>query len=148
MDERLRILHGEIESRVDAIRAARDWPCRKGCDYCCRHLAAPPQLTAAERQLLDEGIARLPDELHQQIEGRLTALASASRPIVCPYLDLEARACLVYDCRPVACRTYGYYVERDGGQYCTEIEAMVNRGECKDVVWGNGEAVTARLESL
>jgi hypothetical protein len=48
----------------------------------------------------------------------------------------------------VACRTYGFYVQRDKGLYCQEIEARVADGFMSDVVWGNHEAIEHRLASL
>ncbi len=42
-----------------------------------------------------------------------------------------------YAQRPVACRTYGFYVQRELGLYCGDIEARVAGGELADVVWGN-----------
>ncbi|MBW4469884.1 MAG: hypothetical protein KME45_05710 [Stenomitos rutilans HA7619-LM2] len=45
----LQRLDAQIEARAQAIRADRDWwPCRRGCDACCRRLAYPPELSAAE----------------------------------------------------------------------------------------------------
>ena len=42
-------LHDDIDQRVGMIRAGQpDWLCAKGCDTCCRRLAAVPQLTAGE----------------------------------------------------------------------------------------------------
>jgi hypothetical protein len=66
---------------------------------------------------------------------------------VCPFLDDSAGKCLEYAYRPVACRTYGFYVERDRGLYRAKIEAMVDRGECSDVIWGNQSAIDPQLES-
>jgi hypothetical protein len=45
----------------------------------------------------------------------------------------------------VACRTYGFYVQRDLGLYCGEIEARVEQGALADVVWGNQDAVERAL---
>ena len=64
---------------------------------------------------------------------------------ICPLLNAETGACLVYDVRPVACRTYGFYVDREGGLYCSEI---AERKGLEDIVWGNGEAVEQRLDEL
>jgi Fe-S-cluster containining protein len=54
----------------------------------------------------------------------------------------------VYEHRPVACRTYGFYVERDQGLYCGQIRERVDAGELADVVWGNQELVDRQLDSL
>jgi uncharacterized protein len=142
-------LHREIDSRTREIASSQaDWPCRRGCDTCCRRLAELPQLTRAEWDLLADGLARL--LLHQQseIRDRIRELNPAATRHICPFLDRQAGSCLVYDYRPVACRTYGFYVERDRGIYCRQIEQRVNAGEFADVVWGNIAGVEMRLGKL
>ena len=56
-------LHSDIYDRVRAISEDNlDWPCRRGCDGCCRRLAEIPQLTMAEWDfycLLATGIVSL-----------------------------------------------------------------------------------------
>lgn len=143
-------LHQDIDARVGAIREDRpDWPCSKGCANCCRRLAEIPTLTPAEWQLLQEGLAALPAEQHARVAEAMAALArQRSRPVVCPMLDPATDACLVYAQRPVACRSYGFYVQRDLGLYCGDIEARVADGHLADVVWGNHDAVDAHLARL
>ena len=143
-------LHDDIAERVEAIRGGRpDWLCGKGCDSCCRRLAEVPQLTSAEWDLLRDGLSGLPPERLQEIHSNMAALSSSpSRPITCPMLDLAAGICPVYAQRPVACRTYGYYVQRDKGLYCHDIESRVADGVLADVVWGNHDAVDQRLAGL
>ncbi len=70
------------------------------------------------------------------------------RPVVRPLLDQDTGACPVYAQRPVACRTYGFYVERDKGLYCHDIEARVSAGQLDDVLWGNQEGVNQQLKRL
>lgn len=146
----LRRLHADIESRVQAIRASHpEWLCAKGCAGCCRSLAHVPQLTAAEWKLLREGLATLPAERLREISRDMAALAGPqARPVVCPLLDKSANACPVYAQRPVACRSYGFYVQRDLGLYCSDIEAQVADGVLADVVWGNHDAIDDRLASF
>lgn len=141
-------LHADIDQRVDLIRAERpDWLCRSGCEGCCHRLAEIPSLTAAEWGLLQEGLVRLPEALLEEIGANIIALAEQSaRPIVCPMLNKETGTCLVYEYRPTACRTYGFYVQRDKGLYCTDIEVQVSDGKLDDVVWGNQDAVDHRLK--
>lgn len=140
-------LHEAIEDRVRSIRQSRpEWPCQRGCDQCCHRLAEIPRLTEPEWVLLKEGMARAPVEQRRKMEGNLQRLMErASRPIVCPLLDVAAGACLVYPFRPVACRTYGFYVQRGQGLYCKEIEQKVAAGEWRDVVWGNQDGVDRQL---
>ena len=143
-------LHADVESRVQAIRADQpQWLCGKGCAGCCRRLADVPQLTAAEWVLLQEGLAKLSAERLGQISRDLTALADhRERPIVCPLLDRSTNACPVYAQRPIACRSYGFYAQRDKGLYCAAIEAQVADGFLDDVVWGNHDAIDHRLAGL
>lgn len=143
-------LTDDIDARVQAIReGAPDWLCNKGCDYCCRHLANVPELTAAEWALLSEGLAALEPRRLKGIIGAVGALGlTQGCPVVCPMLDRESGACPVYAHRPVACRTYGFYVQRDKGLYCGEIEARVAFGGLDEVVWGNQDAVDHRLGSM
>lgn len=143
-------LHAAIDARVQSIREDRpDWLCAKGCDGCCRRLAEVPQLTAAEWDLLREGLAALPAEQLREIRDRVAAVAGQqSRPVVCPLLDQSTGACPVYAQRPVACRTYGFYVQCALGLYCAEIESQVAEGALADVVWGNHDAIDRRLAGL
>ncbi|TAN65848.1 MAG: YkgJ family cysteine cluster protein [Methylobacter sp.] len=143
-------LHANIEARVQAISADNpDWLCRLGCDGCCRRLAEIPRLTAAEWDWLRDGLAALPPELLREIGRGIAALAEqTSRPIICPLLDQSAGACMVYAHRPVACRTYGFYIQRDLGLYCKDIESRVAGGALVGVVWGNHDAIDHRLLGL
>jgi Fe-S-cluster containining protein len=141
-------LHADIDQRVHLIRAARAaWPCAKGCDHCCRKLAEVPRLSAAEWALLGAGLAALPADRLEAIRHRIAALAAAPlHPVVCPLL--EHGACAVYAHRPVACRTYGFYVQRELGLYCGDIEAQVDSGALAEVVWGNHDAIDRELGHL
>ena len=143
-------LHTDIETRVTAIRDSHpDWLCRQGCDGCCHRLADVPRLTTEEWNLLQQGLATLPPERLQKIGQAITALASqGSRPIVCPMLDQAHGACMVYAHRPVACRTYGFYVQRDQGLYCKDIESRVADGALAEVVWGNHDVIDRNLCDL
>jgi Fe-S-cluster containining protein len=143
-------LHADIDTRVQSIREGRaDWPCAKGCDHCCRQLADVPQLTETEWLLLHEGLVALsPDRLAEIREAIEALSAGHSRPVTCPLLDRSSGACPVYVQRPVACRTYGFYVQRDRGLYCGEIESRVAEGKLADVIWGNQDAVDRASRGL
>jgi Fe-S-cluster containining protein len=147
---RLIQLHTDIEERVSAIREDHlGWLCRMGCDSCCRRLADIPWLTSLEWDLLQDGLAKLSTEQLKNISQNVAALANLSaRPIVCPMLDQSVGACLVYDHRPVACRTYGFYVQRAKGLYCNEIKLQVDDRVLKKIVWGNQDAIDRRLSNL
>lgn len=143
-------LQDDISARVVGIREHRaDWPCSKGCDHCCRSLANVPQLTSAEWRLLAEGLAALPPAQMQAVAAKITTLPTQpSSPVVCPMLDEIGGHCLVYAHRPVACRSYGFYVQRDLGLYCADIKARVAAGSLADVVWGNHDAIDRELAKL
>ena len=143
-------LHTDIDRRVQAVRDdTAEWPCAKGCDHCCRRLAEIPTLTRAEWELLRAGLAALPAAQRDEVGQRIAALATSNeRPVTCPFLDRNTGACPVYPFRPVACRTYGFYVQRDRGLYCGEIESRVASGDLANVIWGNHDAVDRCLAAL
>lgn len=147
MREALLSLHRRLDERAAAIRTQKpDWLCSKGCDSCCRQLAAVPVISAGEWALLQEGLAALPDPVLAGFDARMAALAQQqARPFVCPFLDRQSGACPVYAHRPVVCRSYGFHVQRELGMYCDEIRAQVERGELADVIWGNQDAVDQAL---
>ena len=144
---KLFLLQRDIDTRVQSIRESHpDWLCEKACDSCCRRLAAVPRLSTAEWSLLQEGLAALLPAQLADIGQKMTALScQQSGPVTCPLLDLSTGACLVYAQRPVACRTYGFYVQRDKGLYCHDIESRVADGALADVVWGNHDVIDQRL---
>ena len=134
----------DVQTRCEATLVAHpEWPCRKGCDDCCRNLAAVPRLSREEWQRVRQAIATLPESTRIAVLHRLRNLANPQRPLVCPLLDDQTHACLIYEARPVACRTYGFYVERDSVLGCSRIEAMAQ--ERSDVVWGNHQAIADRV---
>lgn len=140
-------LDRDIDARVANIRATHpDWLCGKGCDQCCRQLAALPQLTEAEWTRVKAGLAALPETQQTEIAERLSLLGEAPvRPVTCPLLDPISGACPIYPQRPIACRTYGYYVERDRGLICQQIETQAAGGRLDNVIWGNQEAIDRAL---
>lgn len=143
-------LHADIDARVQIISDDNaDWLCRMGCDGCCKRLAQIPRLTAAEWEWLREGLAALPPEQLLEIGRSITALVDqASRPLICPMLNQSLGACTVYAYRPVACRTYGFYVQRDKGLYCKDIESRVAQGDWATVIWGNHDVIDRRINAL
>jgi uncharacterized protein len=147
MEVCLEVLKQETEQRAKATVQGRAWPCRVGCDLCCRRLASVPLLTAPEWQELRRGIEELAPETQHEVDRRIRAMPG-SGPIVCPLLDQAEGACLVYHHRPLACRTYGFYRERDKGLYCHEIEGRLDRGDYEDVIWGNAVGFEARQREL
>ena len=140
----LHVLDGRIAARAGATRAEHPWwPCADGCDHCCRSLARLPEITRAEWERLSPAIDALSDR--DVVRARIRA-APRSGPVTCPMLDREHGSCRVYDARPIACRTYGFYTERDGGLHCHLVTRAIEGHD--DVVWGNGEAVARDLDAL
>lgn len=102
-------------------------------------------MSRPEWDRLIDAVQRLPQDEQVAIFARIDAMTQAAR--VCPLLDERDGACMVYEARPVACRTYGFYVQRDGGLHCETIASAVDE-HAEDVVWGNGDAVLDELASL
>jgi Fe-S-cluster containining protein len=136
-----------VHLRAREIASAHPaWPCRRGCDDCCRSLASAPRVTQAEWRLIAAALDALPAPTAESARRRIEAAASASRPVVCPLLDTGAGACLVYEARPVACRAYGFYAERESVLGCHRIASIA--AESSGVVWGNHAALEERLGML
>src|SRR5687768_14139112 len=83
--QQLRVIYTDIDQRVRAVTAARpNWPCHKGCDSCCRQLAQPPELTAAEWHVVQQGCTQLPPETRHEVARRVQALAHwQGEPVTC-----------------------------------------------------------------
>ena len=70
--QQLQVIYTDIDQRVRAMTAARpNWPCRQGCDNCCRQLAQPPELTAAEWHVVRQGFTQLPPETQHDVVRRI-----------------------------------------------------------------------------
>lgn len=143
-------LHEDIDARVNVIRENHaTWQCKIGCDGCCHRLAEIPQLTSSEWNLLRDGLTNLSPEILNEITQTVAELSTqSSHFVVCPMLDKSQGICRVYEYRPVACRTYGYYVQHDKGLYCSAILEQVNNGELDEVVWGNQNTIDRQLNHL
>ena len=140
-------IHEAVRIRAEEITSQHaQWPCRKGCDECCRRLASVPRVSHQEWRLIAAALDALPSGVAELARCRIQASASQSRPVVCPLLDSNSGTCLVYEARPVACRAYGFYAERQSVLGCTRIEAMAE--QLPNIVWGNHEALQERLQAL
>jgi Fe-S-cluster containining protein len=142
MVRRLELLDEDVARRcAETTRAHADWPCHAGCSDCCRSLAEVPSLTEPEWIRLRDAIAALAGDARAQIEeavARRRVLGTA-RPVVCPLLDTTSGLCRVYEARPLACRTYGFYADRDGVLGCHRILERAERDDA--IVWGNHDGV-------
>jgi Fe-S-cluster containining protein len=153
-DQKLQTIDDRIQATVQGIQVAHDWwLCRRGCDGCCRRLARPPELTQLEWARVDQAVAMLTPTVRAEVEHKIDALLvqiaenTVGQYVVCPYLDENSGACLIYDSRPIACRTYGFFVTRTSDLYCKLIETEVNaRGD--HIVWGNAEVIDDQLTRL
>jgi Fe-S-cluster containining protein len=144
-------LYDEIEMRAHSAVTERPvWPCRRGCDACCRRLAHPPEVTAVEWQLMSQGLQALPTTTQAVIGHKITALTAresdATDFIICPFLDEVVGACLIYAQRPAACRMYGFYVSRQSNMWCQQIEDLYQAGALEGVTLGNYSAMQRQLE--
>ncbi len=88
--------------------------CKKGCDDCCRFLTLFP----VEAFALSRAFAALPEEDRERVISQVRAGDDA-----CPLL--VDHICMVYQARPVICRTHGFpiYLEKDGDamvDFCPE----------------------------
>lgn len=146
--ERLLGMFSIIDNRVERIVKKRpDWLCHKGCDQCCRQLAQPPALTAAEWNLLSNRLAQLNPALQQQVGERIHALAHhPCGPLTCPLLDDAHGTCLVYDARPAMCRMYGFYTSGMHNLWCDMLQEKYEAGAYDEVVLGNHHPVDRALQ--
>jgi len=105
-----------LVARVDEFSArihrefADHLRCRRGCDACCRHLT----LFAVEGAALRGAWRKLPPGQRDAVSRRAAAAAEDGP---CPLL--ENQACLLYEARPILCRTHGLpllYRGEDGPQ--------------------------------
>lgn len=130
----------QIDLRVESLRDSYpDWPCQKGCDDCCRALAAEPLLSEAEWDLLRSALT-------PELETAIREGAGQQRPVICPLLDAHSGACRVYAVRPLACRSYGYYAEGGRVLGCHRIEHRAAHDS--EILWGNHSALERSAEAL
>lgn len=153
--QHLQDLDKRIESRVQDIRQERDWwPCQRGCDHCCRHLAHPPEISQAEWERVDAAVAMLPGPERALVEQRIhrlleqIAAGTVGNAVVCPYLNETEGACRIYASRPIPCRTYGFFVARDHEQYCQQIEEEIRDRSEEAIVWGNAETLRQEVAQI
>ena len=72
--------------------------CRKGCDGCCRHLS----LFWVEGYALFDALRKAPKARADFVRHKI---GHGTKSLECPLL--EDHVCLLYDVRPVICRTHG-----------------------------------------
>jgi Fe-S-cluster containining protein len=105
-----------------------------------------PELSSCEWELLEAALLALPQAEREACVQRATALPDDG-PVQCPLLDPDAGVCRVYDARPLACRSYGFYVQRDHDAWCERVAAHVER-ERERLVFGNHAALDRDLQRI
>jgi uncharacterized protein len=88
----------DAQCRLAAAHLGDSMVCRKGCDSCCRHISVFP----VEALAINSALRSASPAVSEQI-SRLAANATENR---CPLL--EEGNCLLYEARPIICRTHGY----------------------------------------
>ncbi|TYO98219.1 Fe-S-cluster containining protein [Geothermobacter ehrlichii] len=93
----------QLLTRIDAFaaktrqRLGEQLYCRPGCAGCCTHIGVLP----VEALALSGALAEAPPPLRERVRKRLANTAGDDCPL------LEQNLCLLYDARPVICRTQG-----------------------------------------
>jgi Fe-S-cluster containining protein len=98
--ENYKQLTTRIDSLCNDIAAAlgEQITCSAGCSSCCTAITVFPVEAAAMR----EALANLPDQKAEEIRQHVSEHADEER---CPLLFHHR--CLLYDARPIICRTHG-----------------------------------------
>jgi Fe-S-cluster containining protein len=128
--------------------------CREGCTKCCHGLF---EIGTADVSLVTEGIRALDPETRAAVVERARRLVEdlaqpnlrhcepeakeaffeRAEDAPCPALD-EAGSCLIYEHRPVVCRTFGVPL-RDGtkymGQECDLNFTAASEAEKRSAAW-------------
>ena len=124
----------------------QNFQCGKGCSFCCYGLF---EISSADVAVLEEGLTALHPSRRQAIVRRAqTILTETAHPdlrectdsekksfyrrsaaVGCPNLD-SSGACMVYESRPLICRTFGLPL-RDGKRYIGDI-CQLNFNEASD----------------
>lgn len=110
-------LTAEVDQFLDGVyrRIGAGMVCGPGCDACCRNSLT---LLPVEAFRLREGFDGLAASEKQKVTNACQALASEGRQGPCPVLH-DGR-CLLYEHRPLVCRTHGFplysteFAERGG----------------------------------
>ncbi len=110
--------------------------CGRGCSLCCHGLF---EIGSGDVPIIAEGLAALHPSRRQMIVRRALEIVESSRhpnlrecsaeekeeffdrteSTPCPNLD-ESGACMIYESRPIVCRTFGLPL-RDGKKYIGDI---------------------------
>ncbi len=131
MEKQLRQLFKQIDNAVNTVSSQfpNAFKCRKGCSDCCN---AAFDISFAEARLIKKSFLILGRKTRKQILKRAKAAqrlweetvekapdSISTVRIPCPLLSKDEE-CLLYEVRPVNCRTYGVPTEINGkGHVCS-----------------------------
>lgn len=143
----LQLLFDEVAARCATLTEAHPaWPCAQGCGACCRSLARVPELTRAEWQRIEEALDALPDAQLSACLTQANALqhTDEDQRCQCPFFDPNGDTCRIYEARPLACRTYGFYTGRRHDAWCELVAAHLTEVR-ERLVLGNLDASESTL---
>jgi Fe-S-cluster containining protein len=133
--KRYRDLVAEADRHFDSAIAGmpQHFECRRGCTLCCFGLF---EITRLDLPLLEQGFFRLDSAERERVEREVAAILrkhpvpddweaesdearegwfEATAGVKCPMLD-STGGCVVYESRPLLCRTFGLPI-REGARY-------------------------------
>ncbi len=134
MDPTYRQILDLADSHFGRVTASQpqNLSCRLGCTMCCEGLF---EISAADVAVIADGLSRLDEETRAGIEKRARRVVEQTAhpnlrevspeekedffartdKVVCPALG-SGGACLIYESRPLVCRTFGLPI-REGPRY-------------------------------
>lgn len=95
-----------VRDKVDAFTGAVeerrrvDLACREGCSSCCR---VQLEVSEVEAEAIREAVAALDDAARERLAERADGVRDGD-----PCVMLEDGRCVIYDARPLVCRTQGH----------------------------------------
>jgi len=127
MGERLKALYKKVDEAVEEIRKgfSKEVRCKPGCSDCCHAVfdvslaeavaiqKAFMELPRAERRLAIQQAKKAMEQWNRLMAGGADEDAITHARIRCPLLNRDD-LCMLYQVRPVNCRTYGVPLEMDG----------------------------------
>jgi len=135
----------QMLARVDALcRGIRDVlagriTCSEGCSSCCTAITLFP----AEAAALNAALEALPYARQAAIRRHVAGHAGGER---CPLL--EDHRCLLYDARPIICRTHGFPIIYTEGSERKVDCCPLNLGEGEQPLSGSAIIDLDRLNTL
>ncbi len=134
MEKELKRLFAQIDNAFKsvAMEYPKEFRCRKGCSDCCN---AAFDISLAEAHLIRKKFRILGRKTRRQILKRAKTAQKAWQKaqeqnldistlrIPCPLLSRDEE-CLLYEIRPVNCRTYGVPTEINGKGHVCSLSAF------------------------